>query len=132
VTQVAIPKPGQEYQLMMVDASSYVASGSLRDFVRSASAEPKLGHSEDASLIEAARSGDALAADRLIRAHLREVVDAATQHRGNGIPMPELIRRGIDGLVAAIDDFDPRAETSFRDFALRRIRAEIRRVALQG
>lgn len=110
---------------MMEDAFAYLARGSLRDFVRSASAEPLPGP-DDARLAEAACRGDVEAAEALIRHHLRMVIDEAARHRDPGVPMTTLVRRGVDALVAATRDFRPDRHGPFPEFAGRRIRASIR------
>lgn len=112
----------------MLDASSYIGP-SLGDFVRSASAEP-LPTGEDAALAELARRGDAAAADQVIRHHLRIVVDAATRHRDTVTPIDDLVRRGVEGLLRAVRDYEPEFHGAFTDYARRRVRDTIRDAVL--
>jgi len=110
---------------MMTDPSTYLDSVSLKDFVYAASSEPLLADEEEAALAEAVRQGDAAAADRLIRLHLRDAVDEAILHRGE-VSVQKLIRQGVRGLVQAAHRYDPARDGDFRGFARDFMRREIR------
>ncbi len=115
---------------MMMDPTTYLDSVSLRDFVHAASAEPVLGEEEEAALAEAVRSGDAQAADRLIRLHLRDAVDEAILHRGD-VAVRTLIQRGVRGLVQAAHRYQPARDGAFRSYARAWMKREIRDAVLQ-
>lgn len=112
-----------------MDPSAYLDSVSLRDFVYAASSEPLPGAAEEAALTEAARHGDAGAADRLIRLHLRDAVDEAILHRGE-VAVHKLIRRGVRGLVHAAHRYQPSRDGDFGTYARACVRREIRDATL--
>lgn len=115
---------------MMTDPTTYLDSGSLRDFVHAASSEPVLGEEEEVALAEAVRRGDAEAADRLIRLHLRDAIDEAILHRGD-VAVRTLIQRGVRGLVQAAHRFDPDRDGSFKTYARAWMKREIRAAILE-
>lgn len=110
---------------MHTDPSAYLGSGSIREFVRDASAAPLPDPEEERRLALAARHGDDHAFDQLIRTHLRMVVDVAIVMRGD-VPVSRLIPAGLDGLVKAADRFDPVRDGTFSGFARPFIRRAMR------
>jgi RNA polymerase sigma-32 factor len=68
---------------------------------------------------------DPVAADRLVRAHLRFVVATAIKYRRYGIPIAELIAEGNVGLVHALKKFEPDRGYRFVTYAAYWIRAYI-------
>jgi RNA polymerase sigma-32 factor len=52
-------------------------------------------------------SGDRTAVEALVTSHLRLVARMATQYRGYGVPLSELVSEGTIGLMRAVERFDP-------------------------
>lgn len=116
----------------MIDPASYLQpSSSLRDFVEEASHQPLPGV-EDEALARAATAGDDAALDRLVRRHLRSVLDEVIVSRGGGVPSERLVRAGLRGLVTSASHYEPEEDGSFGEFARSAIRREIRTVLLGG
>lgn len=90
---------------MTLDATAH-RRRSLRDLARQASAEPLRAPGED-GLLEAARRGDGDARERLIRPHLRVVIDEAVAHRGGDAPLEVLVDAGMMGLLDAPLTYEP-------------------------
>jgi RNA polymerase sigma-32 factor len=63
------------------------------------------------------------AGERLLHAHLRDVVFIALKYRFYGVPIPELISEGNLGLLRALDKFDPARGVRFSTYAAHWIRA---------
>ena len=70
-------------------------------------------------------TGDAVAADRLIKSHLRLVVKIAKGYRGYNLPIGDLIAEGNIGLTQALQKFDPERGVRFSTYATWWIRAAI-------
>lgn len=114
---------------MNPDATSYLDSLTLQEFVQAASAEPLRGEEEEAALAEAVRRGDEGAADRLVRIHLRDAVDEAIRNRGD-VKVRVLIRHGVRGLVEAARRYDPARDGSFGRFARGAVRRAVQAASL--
>jgi len=112
---------------MTADFLTSLESLPLDEWVRQASVPP-LAPEADRALATGAAQGDPQALERLVRAHLRDVLDVAIAHRRSGIAMDTLIRRGLDGLVTAARHFDPERHESFEAFARSSIRHAVRQV----
>ncbi len=76
-------------------------------------------------LLARARSGDRTARDELVLEHLGLVRSVAAHYRDLGLPLEDLVQEGTIGLLAAIDDFDPRRGAAFGTFAYWRIRRSV-------
>jgi len=72
------------------------------------------------------------AADRLVTSHLRLVVKVATQYRGYGLPVSELISEGNVGLMHAVNRFQPDRGCRFSSYAVWWIRAAIQDYVLRS
>jgi RNA polymerase primary sigma factor len=81
------------------------------------------GHSE--RLAARARRGDHVARTRLVEEHMGLVRSVALRYRGLGLPVEDLVQEGAIGLLAAIDEYDPRRGTSFSTYAFWRVRAAV-------
>lgn len=71
------------------------------------------------------KQGDRRALDRLVEANLRYVVTLASQYRGRGIDMDDLVAEGSMGLLQAAQKFDGTRGTRFAVYAAPFIRAAI-------
>lgn len=65
-----------------------------------------------------AKAGDKIARDKLINSNLRFVIKIANRYRDYNIPMDELIQEGNNGLVRAIEKFDPHRGFKFISYAV--------------
>lgn len=93
-------------------------------------AEP-LDADEERALARAARSGNARAFDRLVRAHLRLVFAMVAEHPSYGAPTSDLTAEGMLGLVCAARRFDPDRGVRLATYATHWIRAYLRRYTLR-
>lgn len=71
------------------------------------------------------KSGDNVAAEKLVASHLRLVVSVAYDFKNYGVPMGELIASGNMGLMQALQKFDPEKGFRFSTYAMFWIKAEI-------
>lgn len=110
---------------MTPDTHGHLETLPLAELVRRASAPPLAVEAEEALTAKAA-SGDASARERLVAAHLRDVVDEAIANRGSGFSVDVLARRGLEGLMEAAEQHDPLCHPPFGTFARERIRQAIR------
>jgi RNA polymerase sigma-32 factor len=77
-------------------------------------------------------SGDARAADLLVRAHLRLVIIIAVKYRHYGVPVSELVAEGNCGLLTALSKFDPERAVRFSTYAKHWVRAYVLAYALRA
>lgn len=75
-----------------------------------------------ATNVQKAEEGDI---DRLITANLRFVVRVASEYRGVGVPLADLIGAGNDGLVLAAKRFKPELGLKFTTYAVWWVRQRI-------
>ena len=87
--------------------------------------ESLLSSEEERSLAQKARNGDSRALNRLVEANLRFVVSIASQYKGKGVPMEDLVSEGNIGLMKAATRFDPDRGARFVSFAQGHIRQQI-------
>jgi RNA polymerase sigma-32 factor len=71
------------------------------------------------------RTNDAQAADLLVQSHLRDVVAIASQYRGYGFRLSDLVEEGNIGLLEAVRRFDPSRNLRFMTYAAYWVRAYI-------
>lgn len=76
-------------------------------------------------LICEAQKGDDVAREQVIKSNLRFVVTIAKQFQNRGIPLMDLISSGNEGLMKAIDKFDPERGVTFLSYAVWWIRQSI-------
>ncbi|HKU41012.1 MAG TPA: sigma-70 family RNA polymerase sigma factor [Polyangiales bacterium] len=110
--------------------STYFARD-LSALQRAAQDSAPLSQEEEQALGRAARSGDASAFDRLVRAHLRLVLAMAAEHRRFGVSQSDLVSEGLLALVSAARRFDPDRGVRLAVYAAHWIRAFLRRHALK-
>lgn len=95
-------------------------------YVAAARGVPALSREEEIELARSFRAtGDAKAAERLLRANLRHVVAIAMSYRRYGLRVSELISEGNLGLMMAIGKFDPDRGVRFVTYAAYWARAYI-------
>ena len=71
------------------------------------------------------RTRDMHAADLLVQSHLRDVVAIASQYRGYGFRLSDLVEEGNIGLLEAVRRFDPSRNLRFMTYAAYWVRAYI-------
>lgn len=76
------------------------------------------GLEEERELARRARGGDELAAERLATSNLRFVISFVKRYQGRGIELPDLVAIGNQGLLRAIDKFDPDRGVKFISYAV--------------
>lgn len=111
---------------MMVEAAGSVGGESLEHFIREAPAQPP-PHREEERLHGTDAHSEGAARERLVRAHLRTVVDEAVAHRGFGVSTPDLIGVGLRALMQCAEEYDARLHGSCHRPVHEGIRTEIRR-----
>ncbi len=95
-------------------------------YLRSVQRYPKLDREAEMLLARRwADERDRRAADRLVESHLRDVVAIATQYRGYGFRLADLIEEGNIGLCEAVRRFDPSRNLRFMTYAAYWVRAYI-------
>jgi len=81
---------------------------------------PPLSHSEESRCLQHVRAGDEqaeTARKRLVEANLHLVVSIAERNRNDRIQFLDLIVKGNDGLMGALQTFDESGEDSFSAYA---------------
>ncbi len=108
-------------------------SEALEAYLIDAYHEPLLNADEERALAFRVRAGDRAARERFIRANLRLVLHEARKYRWFGVELLDLIQEGNQGLLKAIDKFDPNLGYKFSTYATWWIRQMISRaLADQG
>lgn len=69
------------------------------------------------------RDGDVAAAHALVESHLQFVVKVASQYRGYGMQLADLVEEGNLGLLEAVRRFEPSRNLRFKTYAVYWIRA---------
>lgn len=100
------------------------ASDPASAFYRTAREVPLLTGEEEADLVRRwHQDGDVAARDHLIEAHLRLVIKTASQFKGYGLPIADLVAEGNLGLVRALEGFDVERNLRFSTYAQWWVRA---------
>ena len=94
-------------------------------YLEAIGAEQRLTDDEMNHLARRVRQGDDAALERLTRANLRFVVSVATQYRGRGLDLFDLINEGNLGLIKAAQRFDDTKGVRFLSYAVWWIRQTI-------
>lgn len=108
-------------KIIFTDRSDSLLTSYLRDISR----YPILDVNEIIRLIGEAQKGDDIAREKIIKSNLRFVVTIAKQFQNRGIPLMDLISSGNEGLMKAIDKFDPTRGVTFLSYAVWWIRQSI-------
>lgn len=108
-------------KIIFTDRSDSLLTSYLKDISR----YPILDSDEIIRLIGEAQKGDDIAREKIIKSNLRFVVTIAKQFQNRGIPLMDLISSGNEGLMKAIDKFDPTRGVTFLSYAIWWIRQSI-------
>ena len=102
-------------------------TASVKQYLKETSKTKGLSKAQEIELALAAQAGDTKAANQLVTANLRFVVQVARQYQGMGLQLEDLIAFGNIGLFEAINGFDTNKNLKFITFAIWHIRAEIQK-----
>jgi RNA polymerase sigma-32 factor len=95
-------------------------------YVAQAKRAARLTREEELELVlDFRQRGDRKAADRLARAHLRDVLATALRYRRYGVPLSELVAEGSFGFVHALGKFDPARGVRLATYSKHWIRAYV-------
>lgn len=88
---------------------------------------------EERRLAELARAGDRVAAERLVTANLRFVISYVKRFQGHGLDLGDLVAIGNEGMLRAVERFDPAHGVKFISYAVWWVRqAVLKALAEQG
>lgn len=107
--------------------------GSIEAYLHHVNQIPMLTQEEEHELaVNLQKSGDLVAARRLILAHLRYVARVAKGYMGYGLPLADLIQEGNVGLMKAVKRFNPDLGVRLVTFAMHWIKAEMHEYILRN
>ena len=99
--------------------------GSLDQYLREISRYPLIPQTEEVTLAQRIRKGDAESLDKLVRSNLRFVVSVAKKYQNQGVSLADLINEGNLGLIRAAHKFDETKGIKFISYAVWWIRQAI-------
>ncbi len=100
---------------------------SVRLYLKDIGARPLLTVDEERTLAYRVKDGDLDAKKEMATANLRLVVSIAKKHVGRGLELLDLVQSGNQGLLKAVDKFDPSKGFKFSTYATWWIRQAITR-----
>ncbi len=105
----------------------------LRQYLRDIQKFPVLDADEEYRLAKRwTEDGDYQAAQTLVTSHLRLVAKMASQYRGYGLPITDLIAEGNIGLMQAVKKFEPDRGFRLSTYAMWWIKASIQEFVLRS
>ena len=104
---------------------------SLNKYLDEIGRESLLTAEEERTLAERIKNGDECALNKLVEANLRFVVSIASQYKGKGLQMDDLVSEGNLGLLKAAGKFDATKGTRFVNYAVVHIRQQIEKAISQ-
>lgn len=99
---------------------------SLEQYMRDVGRYDVLDREQERALAIRNRDGDEEARETLIRHNLRFVITEARKYRAPGVDLIDLIQAGNEGLIRAVDRFDPTQDVKLISYATYWIRQSIR------
>jgi RNA polymerase primary sigma factor len=90
---------------------------SIKIFLKEITRFKLLSPEEERDLAIKASNGDIQSRNKLIESNLRFVVSLAKQYQNKGVELADLISAGTQGLIAAVDKFDPTRDNRFLTYA---------------
>ena len=102
-----------------------IENSSLNRYLDEIGRENLLSSDEEARLSQRIKAGDKRALSKLVEANLRFVVKIASQYRGKGVDLEDLISEGNLGLMKAAAKFDASKGVRFVNFAVVYIRQKM-------
>jgi DNA-directed RNA polymerase sigma subunit (sigma70/sigma32) len=104
----------------------------LDEYCRTAFEMAELSPDEEKVLALGIEEGDPEARERFVLANLRLVVQAARRHGGQGLTLLRLVQEGTEGLLHAVEAFDPRSGAAFGVLANQWIEEAMQRARSSG
>lgn len=101
------------------------ATTTLTPYLKNIQRYPSLSREDEVGLFKQFHQGDEQAAETLITANLRVVVNIAKQYQHMGLPLADLINEGSIGLMTAIQQFDETRGVRFASFAMWIVKRQI-------
>lgn len=99
--------------------ASATAAESFEQYLADVRSLPMLSSTEEErELARRARRGDRKAAERLATANLRFVISFVKRYQGRGLELADLVAIGNQGLLRAIEKFDPDRGVKFISYAV--------------
>ena len=102
-------------------------TSSLNKYLDEIGRESLLTADEERALSERIKNGDTQALNKLVEANLRFVVKIASQYKGKGVAIDDLISEGNIGLMTAATKFDGSRDVRFVNYAVVFVRKQIER-----
>jgi DNA-directed RNA polymerase sigma subunit (sigma70/sigma32) len=102
-----------------------LATLSLGDLIRVASAQPVIDERDEDELMARALGGDLEARARLVMGNLRVPIDEAIRRRGL-LPQRKLMPMGVSTLLEAARTYDPARDGHFSSYVRSRVRLAMR------
>ena len=101
---------------------------SIDQYLRDVERYPPIsGPEEERALARRARAGDQEARERLVTANLRFVISYVKKYQGRGLGLAELVSAGNEGLLKAVQKFDPDKGVRFTSYAFWWVRVTVQR-----
>ncbi len=97
----------------------------LQKYLKEISKIKPLSAEEEKRLARLAKKGDKDALNKLLLSNLKFVVKIAAKYQNRGLTLAELISEGNDGLIKAIEKFDPEKDIKLISYAVWWIRQRI-------
>ena len=107
-------KKVQSKKIIYTDRTDTLLNSYLKDIAKI----KILSNTEIANFVVMAQNGDINARNKVINSNLRFVVTIAKQFQNRGIPLMDLISSGNEGIIKAIDKYDPNRGVSFLSYAV--------------
>lgn len=96
---------------------NYMKSDSLTRYFKSINDLDPLTKEEELELAIKAKDGDTRSINKLVLHNTKIVVTIANKNQGRGIEVDDLIQQGNEGLLAALNKYDPAENVRFATFA---------------
>jgi len=108
-------------------SEEYVSSDSARAYLHEIGQFPLLSAEEEVTLALLAHSGDLRAREKMIVSNLRLVASIARKYPNSGLSFLDLVQEGTEGLMTAVDKYNPDLGFRFSTYATWWIRQSINR-----
>jgi RNA polymerase primary sigma factor len=106
----SIPKP-------VIQPTEYSGRRLVEDYLNEVSSHQLLSSTEERDVARRALKGDREARDRIISSNLRLVIKMAKQYTNRGVSFMDLVQEGNNGLMQAVEKFDPEKGFRFTTYA---------------
>lgn len=100
-------------------------SDAFKQYLRSADKHPRLTLEQELALFGEWQSGNVKSRDKLLLSNLRYVIEIAIKNRHYNVPVEDLVAAGNEGLVMALNRFDPSLRLKFVTYCSYWIRSRI-------